>query len=122
MAGETDYMLRVVVTDMQAYDQFYKTLIARFALKNVTSQFAMERLKQTTALPIPARPLDAAAQPRAEHGIFCRASPGEPPSPIYRSFKRTFRLTKRTSRTRLQGVGSIRPRDLLEQLALRHQG
>lgn len=53
MAGETDYMLRVVVTDMQAYDCFYKALIARFALRNVTSQFAMERLKQTTALPIP---------------------------------------------------------------------
>lgn len=53
MAGETDYLLRVVVTDMQAYDHFYKALIGRFALKNVTSQFAMERLKQTTALPIP---------------------------------------------------------------------
>lgn len=61
MAGETDYMLRVVVTDMQAYDAFYKALIARFALRNVTSQFAMERLKQTTALPIPAIRREAAA-------------------------------------------------------------
>lgn len=54
MAGEVDYMLRVVVADMSAYDAFYKALIGRFALKNVTSRFAMERLKHTTALAIPA--------------------------------------------------------------------
>jgi Lrp/AsnC family transcriptional regulator len=54
MAGEVDYTLRVVVEDMAAYDTFYKTLIARFALKNVTSRFAMERIKSTTALAIPA--------------------------------------------------------------------
>lgn len=53
MAGEVDYTLRVVVEDMAAYDAFYKTLIARFALKNVTSRFAMERIKSTTALAIP---------------------------------------------------------------------
>jgi Lrp/AsnC family transcriptional regulator len=53
MAGDVDYMLRVVVPDMGAYDRFYRELIARFALKNVTSRFAMERLKQTSVLPIP---------------------------------------------------------------------
>ena len=52
MAGDVDYMLRVVVTDIQGYDTFYKKLIATVPLKNVTSRFAMERIKSTTALPI----------------------------------------------------------------------
>lgn len=52
MAGDVDYMLRVVVRDMQSYDAFYKKLIAAIPLKNVTSRFAMERVKSTTALPI----------------------------------------------------------------------
>jgi Lrp/AsnC family transcriptional regulator len=56
MAGEVDYQLRVVVADMAAYDQFYKRLIATMPLKNVTSRFAMERIKQTTALPVPGAP------------------------------------------------------------------
>ena len=53
MAGDVDYVLRVVVPDMQAYDSFYKTLIATLPLKNVTSRFAMEKVKSTTALPLP---------------------------------------------------------------------
>jgi len=52
MAGDVDYMLRVVAADMHAYDQFYKRLIGAVPLKNVTSRFAMERIKSTTALPI----------------------------------------------------------------------
>ncbi len=52
MAGDVDYMLRVVVPDIAGYDTFYKKLIATVALKNVTSRFAMERIKSTTALPI----------------------------------------------------------------------
>ncbi len=52
MAGDVDYMLRVVVPDIAGYDTFYKRLIATVALKNVTSRFAMERIKSTTALPI----------------------------------------------------------------------
>ncbi|HEX2552982.1 MAG TPA: Lrp/AsnC family transcriptional regulator [Microvirga sp.] len=52
MAGDVDYFLRVVVPDMRAYDLFYKRLIAVAPLKNVTSRFAMERVKSTTALPI----------------------------------------------------------------------
>jgi len=52
MAGDVDYVLRVVVPDMQTYDAFYKKLIATVPLKNVTSRFAMERMKSTTALPI----------------------------------------------------------------------
>ncbi len=53
MAGDVDYMLRVVVPDIQGYDTFYKKLIGSVALKNVTSRFAMEKIKSTTALPIP---------------------------------------------------------------------
>lgn len=53
MAGDVDYMLRVVVEDMAAYDAFYKRLIAAFPLKNVSSRFAMERVKSTTAYRIP---------------------------------------------------------------------
>jgi Lrp/AsnC family transcriptional regulator len=53
MAGDVDYMLRVVVSDIQGYDTFYKKLIAAVPLKNVTSRFAMEKIKSTTALPIP---------------------------------------------------------------------
>jgi Lrp/AsnC family transcriptional regulator len=52
MAGDIDYMLRVVVPDIAGYDTFYKKLIAAVPLKNVTSRFAMERIKSTTALPI----------------------------------------------------------------------
>jgi len=53
MAGDVDYMLRVVVPDMAAYDAFYQRLIATVSLKNVTSRFAMERIKSTTAYKIP---------------------------------------------------------------------
>lgn len=54
MAGDVDYLLHVVVQDMAAYDLFYKRLINTVALKNVTSRFAMERIKSTTALMVPA--------------------------------------------------------------------
>jgi len=53
MAGDVDYMLRVVVPDIAGYDTFYKKLIATVSLKNVTSRFAMEKIKSTTSLPIP---------------------------------------------------------------------
>jgi Lrp/AsnC family transcriptional regulator len=53
MAGDVDYMLRVVVPDIAGYDTFYKRLIAAVPLKNVTSRFAMEKIKSTTSLPIP---------------------------------------------------------------------
>jgi len=56
MAGDVDYMLRVVVADIAGYDTFYKKLIAAVPLKNVTSRFAMERIKSTTALPITPTP------------------------------------------------------------------
>ena len=52
MAGDVDYILRVAVADMAEYDGFYKRLIAVAPMKNVTSRFAMERLKHTTAYPL----------------------------------------------------------------------
>ncbi len=55
MAGEVDYLLRIAVTNMAAYDEFYRKLVAMLPLKNVTSRFAMERVKYTTAYPVPTR-------------------------------------------------------------------
>ncbi len=52
LAGEVDYMLRVVVADAAAYDAFYQRLITAVPLKNVTSRFAMQRIKSTTAYPV----------------------------------------------------------------------
>ncbi len=52
MSGEVDYLLRVVVSSIAAYDDFYKNLVDRIELSNVTSSFAMEQIKYTTALPI----------------------------------------------------------------------
>ena len=56
MAGEVDYLLRVAVPSMAAFDDFSRHLIATVPLKNVPSQFAMERVKGTTAYPLPADP------------------------------------------------------------------
>ena len=52
MAGEVDYLLKVIVADMAAFDAFYLDLTHRLACRNVTSKFSMERMKATTALPI----------------------------------------------------------------------
>ena len=52
MSGEVDYLLRVVVRDMQAYDRFYRELIGRVKLLDVSSSFAMEEIKFTTQLPL----------------------------------------------------------------------
>jgi Lrp/AsnC family transcriptional regulator len=53
MAGDIDYILKVVVADMAAYDGFYKRLIDMIPIKNVTSRFAMERIKSVTNFDIP---------------------------------------------------------------------
>ena len=52
MSGEVDYLLRVVVPDIAAYDAFYKKLIAKVDISKVSSAFAMEQIKYTTALPL----------------------------------------------------------------------
>lgn len=52
MAGEMDYLLRVAVADMLAFDRLYKNLTEAVPIKTVTSHFAMERVKFTTAYPL----------------------------------------------------------------------
>lgn len=52
MAGDVDYLLRIAVGSMAEFDDFYRRLIADVPLKNVTSRFAMERVKSTTAYPL----------------------------------------------------------------------
>ncbi len=52
MAGDVDYLLRVAVGSMEEFDSFYQRLVARIPLKNVTSRFAMERIKTSTAYPL----------------------------------------------------------------------
>lgn len=51
-AGQVDYLLRIAVPDMPAFDLFYKQLTDAVAIKNVTSHFALERIKFTTAYPV----------------------------------------------------------------------
>ena len=51
MSGDVDYLLHVVVADIAAYDAFYRKLIEMVPLRNVSSRFAMERMKEG-ALPI----------------------------------------------------------------------
>ena len=52
MSGDVDYLMRVVVADIKAYDAFYKRLIRHTGIADVSSSFAMERIKYTTALPL----------------------------------------------------------------------
>lgn len=54
MAGDLDYLLRVAVPDMAAFDAFYRELIVAVPLKNVSSHFVMERVKDTRIYPVPA--------------------------------------------------------------------
>lgn len=52
MAGNVDYLLRVVVPDIEAFDDFYKRLISQIDIADVSTTFAMEQIKYTTALPL----------------------------------------------------------------------
>ncbi|OWV29335.1 transcriptional regulator [Halomonas campaniensis] len=52
LAGEYDYLLKVITRNNQSYDAFYKRLIARIELSNVTSCFSMEQVKKTNELPL----------------------------------------------------------------------
>ncbi|WP_018184592.1 Lrp/AsnC family transcriptional regulator [Kaistia granuli] len=58
MSGQVDYLLRVVVPDIEAYDSFYKRLISRIDIADVSSAFAMEQIKYATALPLNYIPLE----------------------------------------------------------------
>ncbi len=52
MSGDTDYLLKIVVQDIDDYDRVYKKIIAVAPLHDVSSSFAMERIKSSTALPL----------------------------------------------------------------------
>ena len=52
MTGETDYVIRMVVPDMKAYDEAYKRLISAIDVFDVSASFVMEEIKSTTALPL----------------------------------------------------------------------
>ena len=52
MSGDVDYLMRVAVPDIAAYDVFYKKLISQVEIAKVSSAFAMEEIKHTTALPL----------------------------------------------------------------------
>ena len=65
MAGDVDYLLRIAVADMAAYDGFYRRLVALLPMKNVTSRFAMELVKGTTAFPLPREVSRTRRQPAA---------------------------------------------------------
>ena len=60
MSGDIDYLLKIVVPDIAGYDAVYKRLIGAIDLEDVSSSFALERIKSTTALPLDY--LDASAQ------------------------------------------------------------
>jgi Lrp/AsnC family transcriptional regulator len=52
MSGDLDYVLRVRVADVAAYDRFYKKLTDRVAVSDISASFVMEDIKDTTALPM----------------------------------------------------------------------
>lgn len=52
MTGDLDYVLRVRVADMAGYDAFYKCLIGKVAVSDISASFVMEEIKDSTALPI----------------------------------------------------------------------
>ncbi|MCW5730110.1 MAG: Lrp/AsnC family transcriptional regulator [Alphaproteobacteria bacterium] len=52
MSGETDYLLKIVVPDIQAYDSVYRRLVKAIDLSDVSAAFVMEPIKETTALPL----------------------------------------------------------------------
>ena len=52
LAGETDYLLRLVVPSIDVYDEVYKRLIARLEFRSVSASISMEELKFTTSVPL----------------------------------------------------------------------
>jgi Lrp/AsnC family transcriptional regulator len=65
MSGQIDYLLKVVVPDIEAYDNFYKRLVSRMDIMDVSSAFAMQTIKNETALPLGFMQIDPPAKQRA---------------------------------------------------------
>ena len=62
MSGQIDYLLKVVVPDIAAYDAVYKRLVSDIEIEDVSSTFAMERIKDTMTLPLDYMVLDKGGQ------------------------------------------------------------
>src|SRR5215469_530460 len=58
MSGDVDYLIRIVVPDIDAYDVVYKRLISAVEFQDVSASFVLETIKCTTALPLCYAPLD----------------------------------------------------------------
>ncbi len=52
MSGDVDYLIRIVVPDIDAYDVVYKQLISAVEFQDVSASFVLETIKSTTALPL----------------------------------------------------------------------
>ena len=53
MTGDEDYLLRIVVPDLQALERFILEHLTRIpGIKNIKSSFALKQVKYKTALPI----------------------------------------------------------------------
>ena len=52
MAGDIDYLLKVVAGNMSEYDAIYKRLIQVAELSDVSASFSMECIKATPQLPL----------------------------------------------------------------------
>ena len=53
MTGPRDYLLRVVVADLAAYERFLKQKLTRLSgIASIESSFALEQIKYTNVLPI----------------------------------------------------------------------
>ncbi len=52
MTGDIDYVLRLRVPNVKGYDRFYKRLIAKVPISDISASFVMDDIKETTALPI----------------------------------------------------------------------
>lgn len=52
MSGDVDYLLKIVARDIADYDRIYRKLTKVAPLHDVSSSFAMQEIKSTTALPL----------------------------------------------------------------------
>ncbi len=52
LAGTTDYILKVQVESTEAFDAFYKALVSRVAIYDVSSSLSMEEIKHALELKV----------------------------------------------------------------------
>ncbi|MEM9600583.1 MAG: Lrp/AsnC family transcriptional regulator [Pseudomonadota bacterium] len=52
LAGDVDYIIKMMIASVADYDRVYQQLIAKVQISDVSASFAMEKLKFTTELPL----------------------------------------------------------------------